>query len=76
LPALAEETKLPNEQKPAWRKSSYSTHENDFVEVADTPEGIAIRRSSQPGGKTLLFTRDEIAAFIAGCKAGEFDDIK
>jgi hypothetical protein len=65
-----------DEQDIEWRKSSFSTAERDYVEVADTPEGIAVRHSDQPGGKVLLFTRAEIAAFIAGCKAGEFDDIE
>jgi hypothetical protein len=65
-----------DEQDIEWRQSSFSTAKRDFVEVADTPEGIAVRHSSQPDGKVLLFTRAEIAAFINGCKAGEFDDIK
>lgn len=43
------------------------------VEVAGTTAGgIHVRASGQPH-VTLIFTRDEWTAFVAGVKAGEFD---
>jgi Domain of unknown function (DUF397) len=58
-----------------WRKSSYSSSTN-CVEVAPLPDGnIAIRNSKHPTRGVTVFTRDEIAAFLQGAKAGEFDDM-
>lgn len=59
-----------------WRISSFSGNEGNCVEVADLPDGtIAVRHSKHRDGGTLYFTRAEMAAWIAGCKAGEFDDL-
>jgi hypothetical protein len=62
-----------------WRKSSFSgsggTGGGNCVELAALPGGIAIRNSNDPHGPTILFTRDELNAWIRGCKAGEFDDL-
>lgn len=57
-----------------WRKSSFSPA-NNCVEVAVLPDAIAVRNSNHPDAGTLTFTRDEMAAWIDGCKAGEFDDL-
>jgi hypothetical protein len=35
---------------------------------------IAVRNSRFPNGPALVYTRAEIAAFLAGAKDGEFDD--
>lgn len=59
----------------AWRKSSFSGANGDCVEVADANGAIAFRHSKEPEQGTLLYTRSELAAFILGCKAGEFDDL-
>ena len=59
----------------AWRKSSYSSSNGQCVEVAATGSGIAVRDSKNPHGPVLVYTRAEIAAFLAGAKAGEFDDL-
>jgi len=57
-----------------WRKSRYSNPSGDCVEVAMLPDGgIAVRNSRDPAGAVLVYTRSEIAAFICGVKAGEFD---
>jgi len=46
------------------------------VEVALLPDGeIAVRNSRFPAGPALVYTRAEIAAFLAGAKDGEFDHI-
>lgn len=60
---------------PRWRKSSHSGASSSCVEVAEDDDRIAVRNSNHPDAGTLHFTRAEMAAWIAGCKAGEFDDL-
>jgi hypothetical protein len=36
---------------------------------------VALRNSRDPSGLVLIFSRDEMAAFLAGGKDGEFDNI-
>ena len=46
------------------------------VELAMLPGGrIAMRNSQDPGGPALIYTYDEIEAFINGTKDGEFDHL-
>ncbi|WP_026453039.1 DUF397 domain-containing protein [Saccharomonospora iraqiensis] len=60
-----------------WRKSSFSNAGGECVEVAALDDGdIAVRNSKAPDAGTVLFTRAEMAAWIDGCKAGEFDDLR
>jgi hypothetical protein len=59
-----------------WRKSKRSGALGNCVEVAKLASGeIAMRNSRFPEGAALVYTIDEIAAFIAGAKDGEFDDV-
>lgn len=59
----------------SWRKSTFSDQGACF-ELAPTVDGrVALRNSNDPAAGTLLFTRAEVAAFVAGCRAGEFDDL-
>ena len=46
------------------------------AEVAAPPDGeIAVRDSRYPSRPPLIYTSAEIAAFLVGAKAGEFDDL-
>jgi hypothetical protein len=59
-----------------WQKSQHSNPNGACVEVALLPDGeIAVRNSRFPSGPALVYTRAEIAAFLAGAKAGEFDHV-
>ncbi|WUC82518.1 DUF397 domain-containing protein [Streptomyces sp. NBC_00536] len=59
-----------------WVKSSASSGIGNCVEVAALPGGdFAVRNSRFPGGPALVFTRDEMTAFVAGAGAGEFDHL-
>jgi Domain of unknown function (DUF397) len=59
-----------------WQKSQYSNPNGACVEVAVLPDGeIAVRNSRFPGGPALVYTRAEVAAFLAGAKDGEFDHV-
>ena len=59
-----------------WRKASYSNFQGNCVEVAQLSSGeVAMRNSRFPAGPALVYTRAEMAAFLAGAKDGEFDDV-
>jgi hypothetical protein len=57
-----------------WRKSTRSGGGNNCVEVADNLSRIvAVRDTKNRDSGTLIFTRGEWSAFLAGVKNGEFD---
>jgi Domain of unknown function (DUF397) len=59
-----------------WRKSKWSNPSGNCVEVAALPDdAVAVRNSRFPSGPALVYTRAEIAAFVAGVRDGEFDDL-
>jgi predicted secreted Zn-dependent protease len=45
------------------------------VMVARNGEYILFGNTTQPDGPKISYTRAEIAAFIAGIRRGEFDDL-
>ena len=60
----------------SWRKSVASNPNGDCGELALLPAGgVAVRNSRGPHGAALIYTRAEIAAFLEGVRAGEFDDL-
>lgn len=77
-PRWADVTEVPADGlgEVAWRKAVASNPNGDCVELALLPAGgVAVRNSRGPRGAALIYTRAEIAAFLEGAKAGEFDDL-
>jgi len=60
-----------------WQKSRRSNPSGNCVELASLPGGrqIAVRNSRDPEGPALVYTVDEIAAFIRGARDGDFDNL-
>ncbi len=60
-----------------WQKSRRSNPSGNCVEMAELPDGrgIAVRNSRDPEGPALIYTLEEIAAFIAGARDGDFDNL-
>ncbi len=58
-----------------WRKSWRSNASGSCVEIAELPDGagVAVRNSRDPDGPTLIYTAQEMAAFVLGARDGEFD---
>ena len=57
-----------------WRKSSYSEQSGNCLELAVVDGQVLVRESDDPG-VVVSTTPAKLAAFLAGAKAGEFDDI-
>ncbi|MFI7644153.1 DUF397 domain-containing protein [Nonomuraea sp. NPDC049400] len=59
----------------AWRKSSFCNGASTCVEVAPLADGwVGVRDAKEQDGPVLIFSAVEFAAFVAGVKAGEFDE--
>lgn len=58
-----------------WRKATKSHGGYECVELAAVGDQIAMRHSRHPDGPALIFTRGELAAFLAGAGDKEFDDL-
>ena len=62
------------ESSSAWRKSSFSTHNGNCVEVSGVSgEMVRVRDSKNPGGGVLNFTTAEWDSFIGGVREGVLD---
>jgi Domain of unknown function (DUF397) len=70
---------MPTTALPAltWQKSGRSNPSGNCVELAALPTGehIAVRNSRDPDGPALIYTIEEVAAFIAGARDGDFDEL-
>jgi hypothetical protein len=59
-----------------WLKSARSGAQGQCVEVARLRAGdVAVRNSRDRSGPALVFTHDEMTAFVLGVKDGEFDHL-
>ena len=59
-----------------WQKSGRSGPNGNCVECAALPNGkVAMRNSRDPEGPALIYTPDEIEAFILGVRDGDFDTL-
>ncbi|MFI6762544.1 DUF397 domain-containing protein [Micromonospora sp. NPDC050417] len=60
-----------------WHISTYSADTSaSCVEAGPLADGsgrVAVRHSRRPDAATIVYTRDEWDAFVAGVKDGEFD---
>jgi hypothetical protein len=83
LPDEREEMSHPYNGMPAsqltgvtWQKSLLSNPSGNCVEMAALPHGgFAVRNSRDPQGPALVYTRDEMVAFIQGARQGDFDNL-
>ncbi|MGW1106669.1 DUF397 domain-containing protein [Streptomyces sp. NPDC002540] len=57
-----------------WRKSSFSEQAGNCLEVAVVDGDVLVRESDDPDA-VVRTTPSKLAAFLAGAKAGEFDDL-
>ncbi|MGW9324736.1 DUF397 domain-containing protein [Streptomyces koyangensis] len=58
-----------------WEKSPFSGGNDNCVEFGVVGDLVAVRDSKRPEQTPLVYTRDEIAAMLAGAKAGAFDHL-
>ncbi|MEV5379455.1 DUF397 domain-containing protein [Streptomyces nondiastaticus] len=53
----------------AWRKSTYSGHQGDCIQVADgIADAVPVRDSKTPDGPSLVFRAGAWAAFVSHLK--------
>ncbi|MER7856427.1 MULTISPECIES: DUF397 domain-containing protein [unclassified Streptomyces] len=55
-----------------WQKSTFSSTQEQCVEITEHAGQILMRESDEPG-TVAVTSREKFAAFIKGVKAGEFD---
>ncbi|SPF02454.1 DUF397 domain-containing protein [Streptomyces sp. MA5143a] len=57
-----------------WHKPWSGTNGGSCVEAKRLPDGsVAFRQSKDPDGPALVYSREEIVAFLEGAKAGQAD---
>ncbi|MFG3495294.1 DUF397 domain-containing protein [Streptomyces sp. NPDC047928] len=57
-----------------WRKSSFSDAAGNCIELAARDGHILVRESDEPD-VIVTTSPQKLRAFLAGAKAGEFDDL-
>jgi hypothetical protein len=57
-----------------WKKSSFSHGNGQCVEAQHVNKVWQVRNTKDRWGTVVQFTEAEWSAFIAGVKAGEFDE--
>lgn len=57
-----------------WRKSGFSAA-HECVVFAELGLRVAVRNSNDSALRTTFISRSEMASWVSGCKAGEFDDL-
>jgi hypothetical protein len=58
-----------------WRKARRSNPSGNCVELAAVGDAVAMRDSKAPDVAVLVFTREEMRAFLGGAKDGDFDHL-
>ena len=60
-----------------WCKSQRSNPSGSCVELGLLPAsaGVAMRNSRDPDGPALVYTLEEVAAFLGGVRDGDFDHL-
>ncbi|MFD9461837.1 DUF397 domain-containing protein [Streptomyces sp. NPDC060027] len=57
-----------------WHKPWSGTNGGSCVEAKRLPDGsVALRQSRDPEGPALIYSREEMIAFIDGAKSGQAD---
>ncbi|MEU1202109.1 DUF397 domain-containing protein [Streptomyces sp. NPDC005813] len=57
-----------------WVKPWSGTNGGSCVEAKRLPDGsVALRQSKDPEGPALVYSRDEMIAFLQGAKSGQAD---
>ncbi|MEO3765994.1 DUF397 domain-containing protein [Streptomyces sp. B8F3] len=57
-----------------WQKPWSGTNGGSCVEAKRLPDGsVALRQSTDPTGPALVYTREEMIAFLEGAKDGQAD---
>ncbi|WP_405778444.1 DUF397 domain-containing protein [Streptomyces sp. NBC_00859] len=57
-----------------WRKSSFSEQAGNCLELAVVDGDVLVRESDDPA-VVVRTTPAKLAAFLAGAKSGEFDEL-
>lgn len=58
-----------------WQKAAASLPGGNCIEVSPLAEGVALRDSKAPQDGALTYSKAEFAAFVDGCRRGEFDHL-
>ncbi|MFJ4918497.1 DUF397 domain-containing protein [Streptomyces sp. NPDC088725] len=60
-----------NDAKSAWKKSSYSDHNGDCVELAEFGDVVAFRDSKDLYGPVVSVGRRTMATFVSALTSGQ-----